>query len=60
MLLLAVVALAACGSNDDSKSTSSSASTPATTPAPAGKGGCKTVGKPAPKTDEGEEADQDP
>src|SRR4249919_1894845 len=49
VLLVAVFALAACGSDDDSKSASKPATTPATTPA--GKGGCTTVDAPAPKPD---------
>ena len=46
-----MLALAACGSDGDSKPTSKASTPPATTATPpAGKGGCKTVDEPAPKT----------
>jgi cyclophilin family peptidyl-prolyl cis-trans isomerase len=52
VLLVSLFALAACGSDDDSKSASKPATTPATTATtPAGKGGCQTVDAPAPKPD---------
>jgi peptidyl-prolyl cis-trans isomerase B (cyclophilin B) len=48
-MLVAALVLAACGSSD-SKKTSSAAKPGTTATAPAGKGGCKTVDQPAPKT----------
>src|SRR3954468_7599740 len=51
LMLVAVLVLTACGSDDDSKEASTPSDQPATTATtPAAKGGCKTVEAPAPKT----------
>jgi cyclophilin family peptidyl-prolyl cis-trans isomerase len=50
-VLVLTLSLAACGSDDKKSTSTPAAAPPATTPAPAGKGGCTTVKQPAPKPD---------
>jgi len=52
LLLVAVLAFAACGSDDDTKEASTPAAPATTATTPVGKGGCKPVQAPAPKPEE--------